>query len=150
MDYDSIILDLEGTMEKPGTMSMNPRPSGVVLQEGIKEGLDELRKRFPLFIVSNCGPRMLERFLDSHDMRNRFQDWECLGSSGKGKAENILDVIQRNQLKKPVYVGDSFPDAEAAHYAKIDYIHAAYGNDGWLSGAKNFEKFNEIVSYLIS
>ncbi len=150
MKYDSVILDLEGTMEKPGTMSFNPKPNGVVLQEGIKDGLITLKKNYPLFIVSNCGPRMLERFLNYDGMRSFFVDWECLGNTGKGKADNILDVVARNQLKKPIYIGDSYPDADAARAARVDYVHAAYGNDGFLSGATNFETFAEIVDYLMS
>lgn len=150
MKYDSVILDLEGTMEIPGTMSINAKPSGVVLQVGVADGLVKLAEKFPLFIVSNCGTRMLERFLSSGDMRSRFRDWECLGSSGFGKAENIIDVVKRNQLRKPIYVGDSFPDADAARAAKVDYIHAAYGGDGWLEGATNFEKFADIVAHIMA
>lgn len=149
MKYDSVILDLEGTMEIPGTMSLNPKPGGVALQDGVLEGLKTLSAKYPLFIVSNCGTRMLERFLNFNDIRSLFRDWECLGNTGNGKAENIVDVVKRNDLKKPIYVGDSFPDAEAAQEAKIDYIHAAYGNDGWLTGAQNFETFSEIVDHLI-
>jgi phosphoglycolate phosphatase len=150
MKYDSVILDLEGTLEIPGTMAINSKPSGVVLQEGVLDGLTLLGEKYPLFIVSNCSARMLERFLSFSDMRQRFRDWECLGNSGYGKSENIIDIVKRNQLKRPIYIGDSYPDADAAHAAKVPYIHAAYGMDGWLDGAQNFETFKEIADYLIS
>lgn len=150
MKYEAIILDLEGTMEVPGTMAFNQKPSGVVLQAGVREGLKLLSESLPLFIVSNCGTRMLDRFLNFENMRSYFKDWECLGNTGNGKGENIIDVVRRNNLKSVVYVGDSFPDADAAKLAKVAYIHAAYGNDGWLTGEKNFESFTEIVNYLIS
>ncbi|OQW49903.1 MAG: hypothetical protein A4S09_11695 [Proteobacteria bacterium SG_bin7] len=150
MKYDSVILDLEGTMEIPGTMGVNPKSNGVVLQDGVLDGLKRLNSKFPLFIVSNCGTRMLERFLNFNEMRSFFRDWECLGNTGNGKTENIIDVVKRNNLKKAIYIGDSFPDAEAAQNAKVDYIHAAYGNDGWLTGAQNFETFKEIVDHLVN
>lgn len=144
MNYDGVILDLEGTMQKP-TYLRSPRP---VLVEGLALGIKSLASIYPLFIVSNCGNSMLNTFLDTDDMRSYFKDWECLGNTGLSKAENIKDVMNRNNLKTAIYVGDSFADIAAAKAAGAKYIHAAYGSDGWANQEKNFESFAEIVSYL--
>ena len=144
MTYDGIIFDLEGTMQKAGYFN-SPRP---VFVEGLVVGIKKLAEKYPLFIVSNCGNRMLNHFLDTDNMRSYFRDWECLGNTGLGKAENIKDVITRNNLKSTLYVGDSFADIEAAKTAGAAYIHAAYGLDGWADNEKNFQNFADIVKYL--
>jgi len=143
-NYDGIILDLEGTMQKPGYFA-SARPAFV---DGLAVGLKILKDAYPLFIVSNCDNKMLSNFLDTDDMRSYFKDWECLGNTGLSKSENIKDIINRNSIKLALYVGDSFPDIQAAKMAGIDYIHAAYGLDGWADSEKNFESFEDIVKYL--
>ncbi len=35
--------------------------------------------------------------------------------------------MQRNQLKSPIYVGDTQKDLEAANFAKIPFAFASYG-----------------------
>ena len=43
------------------------------------------------------------------------------------KGENIRNVVIRNHLTDAVYVGDIQGDYEAACFAGISFIHAAYG-----------------------
>ncbi len=144
---DSVLFDLEGTMQKPLHLSLGSDP--VVLVDGVSEGIKKLAKEFPLFIVSNCGNGMLQGFLNFQNMRSYFKDWECLGNSGKGKDENIKDVVTRNNLQHPIYVGDSFPDKGAAERAGVPYIHAAYGLDGFADDCLNFDTFSEVVKFLL-
>ena len=40
-------------------------------------------------------------------MAEYFEDFECAGNTGKPKGENNKLVIERNNLKSPVYVGDT-------------------------------------------
>ena len=49
------------------------------------------------------------------------------GRTGKCKGENIKIIIERNELKKSVYVGDTNGDLEGANYADIPFIYAQYG-----------------------
>lgn len=103
------------------------REHGGVLYEGLEEALTALAARFPLAIVSNCGPEYIPAFFQAHGLEKYFADWECIGRTGKPKWENIRQVVQRLGLKKPVYVGDTQMDREAAEKAGIPFIHAAYG-----------------------
>ncbi len=108
---------------------------GGTLYPGLMQMLSTLSSRFPLFIVSNCGPEYIPCFLQAHQLEDYFTDWECIGRSGKAKWENIRLVAQRNGLHAPIYIGDTHLDKQAAEKAGVPFIHAAYGF-GQLSGVQ--------------
>ena len=56
-----------------------------------------------------------------------FTDYECPGRTGLSKGENNKLIIERNNLKNPVYVGDTEGDAESAKAAGIPFVFAKYG-----------------------
>lgn len=85
-------------------------------------------KGYPLYIVSNCQKGYIETFLDYYGFRKYFLDIECFGNNGKGKAENIRELAERNHLADNYYyVGDIQADYDAATAAGGRFIHAAYG-----------------------
>ena len=69
----------------------------------------------------------IEAFYKSHGLEKYFTDYENPGRTGLSKGENIKLVIERNNLKKPVYVGDTNGDYLATKVAGIPFIHAKYG-----------------------
>ncbi len=56
-----------------------------------------------------------------------FEDHESSGRTGRGKADNIREVIRRRGLRSPVYVGDTVSDAEGAEGAGIPFVYCRYG-----------------------
>ena len=100
---------------------------GGKLYNGVEELLNGLSQKLPLFIVSNCNHGYIESFLTAHGFASCFRDYEYIGRTGLQKSENIRLVVQRNNLKAPVYVGDTELDRKSAEQAGIDFIHAAYG-----------------------
>ena len=101
--------------------------NGAVLYEGLKDTLDVLKKKYRLFIVSNCQDGYIEAFIKSHNMEEYFEDTECWGRTRLPKSESNKILVQRNNLKNPVYIGDTAGDAKAAKEAGIPFIFAAYG-----------------------
>lgn len=93
----------------------------------LEETLIELKKKYNLFIVSNCQDGYIEAFLNYHNMHQHIKDIECIGRSGKSKGENIRLIIKRNNLDRAVYVGDTQLDYEATKIAEVPFIHAKYG-----------------------
>jgi phosphoglycolate phosphatase len=93
----------------------------------VKETLRELSRDFRLFVVSNCQVNYLEILLDRCGLRGFFTDTECYGRTLKSKGENIRLLLDRNNLEKAVYVGDTQLDFDSAQYAGIPFLHAAYG-----------------------
>ena len=104
------------------------RERGGKLYDGVEALFSELTKRgLKLFIVSNCQTGYIESFLSAHSLSEYVTDFECSGNTGKTKGENILDVISRNSLERPVFVGDTTSDSKGAAYAAIPFIYARYG-----------------------
>lgn len=97
------------------------------LYEGVERFIPQLARRHRLFMVSNCGPDGLDYFLDFTGLRPFFVDTLTHGQTGLPKAENIGRLIERYDLKSPVYVGDTQGDCDQAHAAGIPMAFAAYG-----------------------
>lgn len=112
---------------------------GGVLFPDLEEVLAELSQQYKLFIVSNCQSGYIETFLEYYNFGGYFADTECPGGTGKEKGENIRLVAARNKLDKAVYIGDTQGDCDAAAFAGIPFIHAAYGF-GEVSGEFPFIK----------
>lgn len=101
---------------------------GADLYQGMEETIKELYKNYKLFIVSNCQEGYIQCFFKVYPhLEKYFIDYEYPGRSGKVKADNIKLVIERNNLKNPVYVGDTLGDAKAAKMAGVPFIYARYG-----------------------
>lgn len=103
------------------------KEQGGGLYPGLEAALSALIHQYKLFIVSNCQAGYIESFYDYHQLGKYFTDEENPGRTGLSKGENIQLVIERNKLRKPVYVGDTAGDQTAAAYAEIPFIFADYG-----------------------
>lgn len=103
------------------------RRHGGELYPRLEETLGILKERYSLSIVSNCQKGYIEAFLDYYQFGSYFEDIECFGNTGMGKAENIKLVVQRNHLDHAVYVGDIQGDCDASKKAGAAFIHAVYG-----------------------
>ncbi|MDD3184735.1 MAG: HAD hydrolase-like protein [Anaerostipes sp.] len=95
--------------------------------EGMRGTLETLSKKYPLFIVSNCAAGYIDIFMRRCGVSEFITDWEELGRTGASKGENIKDVVHRNHLTSPVYIGDTAGDQKAATEAGVDFIFAKYG-----------------------
>ena len=100
---------------------------GGVLYPQVPETLAKLAEDYPLFIVSNCQAGYIEAFFQAHGLGGYFTDYENPGRTGKGKGENIALVVARNGLERPLYIGDTQGDYDAATAAGVPFLHAAYG-----------------------
>lgn len=94
---------------------------------GVVDTIRELSQQFNFFVVSNCQDGYIELMLEKTGLGAYVKDFECFGRTGKGKAENIMMLIQRNQLTCPVYIGDTQGDKDACTQAGVPFIFASYG-----------------------
>lgn len=93
----------------------------------LEETLKYLSAKYSLFIVSNCLTGYIEVFLKVTGLDKYFQDHMCQEDTGMSKATNILEIIKRNNLKSPIYVGDTDGDNKASKKAGIPFVFATYG-----------------------
>lgn len=121
---------------------------GATLYNKLEETLEKLAKDYKLFIVSNCQDGYIESFFNSHRLDKYFLDYECPGRTGLAKAENIKLVVERNNLKNPVYVGDTQGDANAAKAANVPFIYAKYGFGDVEEFEDKIESFEELLNII--
>ncbi len=82
---------------------------------------------FTFYIVSNCQAGYIELTMEKNGITGCIRDFESYGSSGKYKAQNISDVVARNHITSPVYVGDTQGDLEACREAGVPFLFASWG-----------------------
>lgn len=118
---------------------------GGKLYDGLEETLTKLTQKYKLYIVSNCQCGYIESFLSAHKMDKYFADFENPGRTGLSKGENIKLLMERNNLKNPVYVGDTAGDYKAATFAGIPFIYARYGFGDVQNCEKAIDSFKELL-----
>lgn len=117
------------------------------LYQGVDQGLRALRELFSILVVSNCGERYLEIFLDHTSVGGLFRDSECFGRTRKFKHENIRAIIERQEIKAACYIGDTAGDKEAAEKAGVPFFHASYGFGKPIGCSLAFPSFGELTRY---
>jgi len=127
------------------------RKMGGKLYPKLCETLSELKRKYRLFIVSNCENGYIESFMEAHGTEEYFEDYEHCGRTGLKKDGNIKLVVERNNLKNPVYVGDTQTDRDAAKAAGVRFIYAAYGFgkvDGFDAKIDSFDALPSVIEKL--
>jgi len=121
---------------------------GGTLYPGVSEGLRELARHFPLFIVSNCQAGYIELFLQHSGLGALFRDVECWGNTGQPKTDNLRQVLERNAVTRAWFVGDTTGDQVAARACGVPFIFAAYGFGQCDDADLRIDVFTDLVSAL--
>lgn len=114
----------------------------------VRETVKTLSKTHKVFIVSNCQKGYIELTMEKNHLKEYITDWECYGNTGMGKDKNIALVIERNNLKSPLYVGDTQGDYEACLTAQVPFVWAAYGfgtPTGYYAKIEDFARLLSLV-----
>ena len=119
--------------------------TGGVLFPKLKETLERLKKKYRLFIVSNCQDGYIEAFLQYSKLGEYFKDFTCPAYTGRLKGENIRIIMERNGLSEAVYVGDTQGDANSCKEAEIPMIYAAYGFGEVEKADASIQSFDELL-----
>lgn len=117
---------------------------GGKLYDNLAETLKQLNEKHSLYIVSNCQDGYVQAFLDFHGFNEIFDDFEMSGRTKKSKGENIKMIIERNNLDKAVYVGDTQGDYEAAKEAEVPFVFAEYGFGSVDNSEYSIKEFSEL------
>ena len=118
--------------------------SGIIF-EGVVETIKELSKKYPVCIVSNCEAGYIELVTEKLGIADCITDSECPGYSGLGKGDNIKLVMERNNYKDIVYVGDTQGDYEATRKAGVPFVFCKYGFGNAEAYEYSVDKFSELL-----
>lgn len=100
---------------------------GGILYPELESTLEYLSEKYVLCVVSNGQAGYIQSFINAHSLGRYFDDIQNWGDNQVPKGENIKLVMERNNLKDVVYVGDTRGDADSAKIAGIPFVYAEYG-----------------------
>lgn len=123
--------------EKPG-----------ILYEGVTETLQTLSQKTDLYIVSNCQCGYIEVLLKTCHLEKYFKDTLSYGQTLTPKGQTIRTLMERNNLKDAVYVGDTQGDADACKEAGIPFVFAAYGFGDVPDAKMKINSFSELLDLI--
>lgn len=106
---------------------MEIKASGGKLYDDVEMTLQALLKKYKIFLVSNCQDWYLKAFLKHSGFSTLFLDTLCFGETQLPKSKNIETIVQRHQLSRAVYVGDTHWDQDAAKAAGVEFVFAKFG-----------------------
>ncbi|WP_428328934.1 HAD family hydrolase [Mucilaginibacter sp.] len=120
--------------------------SGGILYEGVKDGLKQLAEKYPLFILSNCAKGIIRLFIDWADIDEHITDELAYGINFMPKQHNIKLLMEKHQLKNPVYIGDTAGDGEESRKAGIPFVFVSYGFGTTDDYDVKFDDFKSLTS----
>ncbi|MCR4674137.1 MAG: HAD-IA family hydrolase [Lachnospiraceae bacterium] len=114
----------------------------------VSSTIKELSKKLPVCIVSNCQKGYIELFMEKANVKSFITDTECYGNNGKGKADNLRLLIERNGFLHPCYVGDTLMDEIACREAGVPFIFASYGFGEAKQPVYSIDSFKNLLNVL--
>ncbi len=115
---------------------------------GVVDTVKKLGSNIDFYVVSNCQKGYIPQTLKKTGLSPFIKDSECYGNTGLGKADNIKLVIQRNNLKKPLYIGDTQGDCDACKQSGVPFVWASYGFGSADSYFAKLDKFEDIIEII--
>ena len=112
---------------------------------GVKETLEELHKRYRLFIVSNSQLGYPETTMDKLGITHLFQGHLCFGNTGTDKGTTIRILMEQHGIENAVYIGDTQGDYEAAVKAGLPFVWATFGFGVPEDYAAKIDSFRELT-----
>jgi phosphoglycolate phosphatase len=123
--------------------------NGGILYDGVKEGLKQLAEKYPLFILSNCAKGIIRLFIDWAGIDEHITDELAYGINFMPKQHNIKLLMEKHQLKNPVYIGDTAGDGEESRAAGIPFVFVSYGFGDTEDYDKKFDDFGSLTEYFL-
>ena len=122
---------------------------GGILYDGVKEGLQQLAAKYPLFILSNCAKGIIRLFIDWAGIDEHITDELAYGINFMPKQHNIKLLMEKHQLKNPVYIGDTAGDGEESRKAGIPFVFMTYGFGETEDYDLKFDDFESFTAYFM-
>ena len=115
----------------------------------VKETLEELSKKYRLFIVSNSQCGYPELCIEKLGLGDYIEGHMCFGDTGTSKGQTILTLIRKHNIGSCIYIGDTQGDLEACREAGVPFIFCAYGLGKAESWDAKIEKIDDLLELKI-
>jgi phosphoglycolate phosphatase len=125
------------------------RKMGGIMYEGVPKGICDLSEQIPVTLVSNCQADYMEAFLEWTGMDDIIFDYLSFGENGLDKKSNIEEIVNRCDLRDPVFIGDTTGDRKAAEDAGIPFLGAGWGFGKEFNDPVVFQNFNELKNFIL-
>jgi phosphoglycolate phosphatase len=130
-------------------MKLMPEMGGV-LYDGVREGLIKLADKYRLLIVSNCPKNLIVEFMKWADIEQYITDEMAHGVNSMPKHYNIKLLIDKHNLKSPVYIGDTHGDSIETRKAGLPFVLLTYGFGTSDDYDLKFDDFNTLTSHFMN
>ncbi len=124
--------------------------SGGNMYPGVTEGIKQLATRYNVFVLSNCAVGIIPLFIKWAGIENVVTDYMAYGENNMPKHHNMRLMMEKHQLKNPVYVGDTQGDAEQTRMAGIPFIFVSYGFGHTEDFDLKFDDFESLTAYYMN
>lgn len=138
--FDAVIAEYQKLLD-----DMNP-----VIYEGVHEGLKQLSEKYPLFLLSNCEEGGLVNFMHHTRTTSFFVDYMEHGMNLKPKHHNLQLLMEKHDLKAPVYIGDTESDSAQSMMAGVPFVFVSYGFGATENYSLKFDSFNALTAYFLN
>ncbi len=138
--FDEVITIYQQTLP-----TMNP-----TIYDGVHEGLEQLSKKYKLFMLSNCEEGGLVNFMKHTGTGHLFIDYMEHGMNLMPKSHNLQLLIDKHQLQSPVYIGDTDSDATQSALAGVPFVFVSYGFGQTTNYALKFDSFPELAHHFLT
>jgi len=122
---------------------------GGILYDGVKDGLKQLATKYDLFILSNCAKGIIRLFIDWAGIDEHIKDELAHGVNFMPKQHNIKLLMEKHNLKNPVYIGDTAGDGQQSRLAGVPFVFVSYGFGTTDDYDVKFDDFNSLVGYFM-
>ncbi len=121
--------------------------SGGNMYPNVSEGIKLLATKYKVFVLSNCAVGIIPLFIKWAGIEDVVTDYMAYGENNMPKHHNMRLMIDKHQLKSPVYVGDTQGDAEQTRMAGIPFIFVSYGFGQTIDFDHKFDDFESLTAY---
>ncbi len=106
--------------------------------------LKKLHDDYLLMILTNAQKGYAETYIQFSKTEDLFTDHICFGDTLLTKTENLKILIERNNIDKAVYIGDTRDDQLYSANAGVPFIFASYGFGQAIDPEYTITEFNQI------
>lgn len=122
---------------------------GGLIYEGVLTYLPLLSQKYKLFIVSNCPRYTIKHFMKFAKIETSVTDTMAHGENYRAKHENIKLLIEKHELKSPIYIGDTDSDRNQSQKAGVPFIFMTYGFGSCQQVSCSFDHFSSFAMHFL-